>query len=112
MKKIIYLSLAALSLTLFSFKTHNENVFELQENGNYKIINGSKISQKDIEFLISQTKEFSGAGIFRAIKIFKTTISKDSVSEVLQKDTQDDCGCPDNPQPTDPTIGQLIEKYN
>lgn len=112
MKKVIYLSLAALSLTLFSFKTHNENVFELQENGNYKIINGSKISQEDVEFLISQTKEFYGAGVFRTIKIFKTKASKDAVSESVTKDTQNDCDCPDDPKPKDTTIEQLIEKYN
>ncbi|WP_445713160.1 hypothetical protein [Flavobacterium sp.] len=113
MKRLIFLSLAALSLTLFSFKSKTEKVFELQENGNYKVVNGDKISQEDLDFLITATKTFEGAGIFRTIKIFKTKASKDSVSEAVTKDTQDDCGCPDDPQtPKDDTIQELIQKYN
>lgn len=112
MKKVVLLSFTALSLTLFSFKTKSEKVFELQENGNYKIVNGNKISQEDLDFLMNETKTFEGAGVFRAIKVFKTTVSKDALKESLTKDTQQDCGCPDDPQAPDPTIEALIAKYN
>ncbi|CAM3927229.1 MULTISPECIES: hypothetical protein [Flavobacterium] len=113
MKKLVFLSLTAMSLTLFSFKTKTEKVFELQENGNYKIAKGSKISQEDIDFILNETKELEGAGVFRTIKFFKTKVTSSSVSETITKDTQDDCGCPDDPKtPTDDTIQQLIQKYN
>ena len=116
MKRLFFLSLAALSLTLFSFKSKTEKVFELQENGNYKVVNGDKISQEDLDFLINATKIFEGSGIFKTIKIFKTKASKDSVSETVTKDTQDtqdQCGCPDKPKkPTDEIIEEIIQKYN
>lgn len=112
MKKVIFLSFAALSLTLFSFKSKTEKVFELQKNGNYKVVNGDKISQEDLDFLLIATKTFEGAGIFRTIKIFKTTVSKESVSETVTKDTQDDCGCPEPKAPTEPYLVELIQKYN
>lgn len=113
MKKLFFLSLAALSLTLFSFKAHKDKVFELQENGNYKIINGSKISQEDIDFIIRMTKEYSGAAVFKTIKIIKSKVTKDVVDSAVTKDTQQDCDCPDKPKkPTDDTIEELIQKYN
>lgn len=111
MKNLFFLSLAALSLTLFSFQAHKENVFELQENGNYKITNGNKISQEDIDFIIRMTTEYSGAAVFKTIKIFKTKVAKETVDTAVTKETQQDCDCPDK-KPTDETIEELIQKYN
>lgn len=109
MKKVIVLSMFALGLTLMSFSPKNASAVELQANGTYKVSN-LKMSEADIDFLISETSELEGAKIFKTVKIFKTKAHKDSVSEVITVDETKTDIDPEGPIVLSKVNG-VIQKY-
>lgn len=107
--KLVVLSCAVASLALFSFAPKETKTFELQANGNYKV-NADNMSDKDINYLIENTQNYSGEGIFKQTFIFTTTIKDGSVKEtVVANETT-------NPEPPKDDIPQemlqIIAKYN
>jgi len=86
MKKVIVLSAFALGLTLMSFNPKSEAAFELQEDGNYRIVNSNKISQDDIDFLISGTQEIVGAKKRKKVSFIKKDVAVQQISEVVTAD--------------------------
>lgn len=111
MKKLFLLPIGILALALCSFSTKKEKVFELMPDGNYSIIDGSRLTQDDIDLLLSNTQILKGAAEFNETKTFNESVIKNFVRALLKFKTKKDCDCPTDPLPDD-TIVALIEKYN
>jgi len=98
-------------LVLCSFSSKKEKVFEMMPDGNYSIIDGTRLSQEDINMLLSNTQIFKGVAEFNETKNFNETVVKNFLRSLLRFSKKKDCDCPSDPLPDD-TIIALIEKYN
>ena len=110
MKKVFVLSAFALGLTLMSFNPKEQSAFEIQTDGNYKIVNSNSISQEDIDFLISETTEFSGTKKRKTCSVFCTSaISSEITETVTVKESNKDDDKPD--QIVASKVDMIIQKY-
>lgn len=93
-----------------SFSPKESAAFELQADGNYKILNSSSISQEDVNFLISETKELVGLKKRKKVSVFKTKIISSEISEVITVDESNrDDDAPD--QIISDRVDMIIQKY-
>ncbi|MFL9836209.1 hypothetical protein ABS768_01785 [Flavobacterium sp. ST-75] len=117
-KRIVMPLVVIISLTLFSFqsKRSEDTVLKLMPDGNYLIIDGSKIAVEDQDFLIASTQEFKGQSSWITIRVIKSSFVKNVFESVIYK-IEHDCGCDKkdsgNPEPEmDETLQEIISKYN
>jgi len=118
MKKRIcnLLLISIIVLTSFAFKTSNETYINQIEPNLYQIsIPTGILTEADVLSLrdLKASSDLDGAGVFKTIKLFKTKIAKDAVSEVLTRQEQKDCPCDDEDVPKDQLMAMkmLIAKY-
>ena len=110
MKKVFVLSAFALGLTLMSFNPKEQSAFEIQTDGNYKIVNSNSISQEDIDFLVSETRELLGAKKRTKVSFIKTDVATQQISEVVTVDESNkDDDKPD--QIVASKVDMIIQKY-
>ncbi|MFL9836211.1 hypothetical protein ABS768_01795 [Flavobacterium sp. ST-75] len=78
MKKMLLPSMCALAVTLLAFTNKTETIFELQPNGNYLILDDSKISFEDAKLILETTAAYNEQTSWCKVKInivFKNKIN-------------------------------------